>query len=75
MQKDKRHSSPKYCLSQIIAYANIAGYEISVFVRYQNDYFFSYYDLLFRHMKRVRILKLQNVFHKNVIRFINAQLN
>ena len=38
MQKDKRHSTPKYCLSQIIAYANIAGYEISVFVRYENDY-------------------------------------
>ena len=38
MQKDKRHSSPKHCLSQIIAYANIAGYEISVFVRYENNY-------------------------------------
>ena len=37
-QKDKRYSSPKYCLSKIIAYANIAGYEISVFVRYENDY-------------------------------------
>lgn len=38
MQKDKRHSSPKYCLSQIIAYANIAGYEIAVFVRYENTH-------------------------------------
>ena len=38
MQKDKQCSSMKYCLSQIIAYANIAGYEISVLVRYKNCY-------------------------------------
>lgn len=37
--------------------------------------FCSYYDLFSRHIKRVRIVKSQNVFHRNVIRLINAQLN